>query len=120
MQVSLIPFDSSKWLLKGSDNTKRVEKSESKLLIESGPKTDWWRTASGSEPESNVNRNSGPFYYVEVPTSKSHWKAGAWISGCFDERFKQATLFLGKGGYSNQGPWVKAGIEVEDGMHNVG
>jgi regulation of enolase protein 1 (concanavalin A-like superfamily) len=120
MPSSHVPFDSDRWTTKEPSTAASVDASPSKIVIESGPRTDWWRTATGSEPESAVNRASGPLYYLEVPNDRSHWKAGAWIAGCFDERFKQATLFIGREGYAHQGNWVKAGIEVEDGQHNVG
>ncbi|UZJ53728.1 hypothetical protein CBS101457_003048 [Exobasidium rhododendri] len=120
MASALVPFDSHRWKSRNTDSANRCDATSAKLIIESGPKTDWWRTAIGSEPESAANRSSGPFTYVEVPSDKEHWKAGAWISGSFDERFKQATLFIGRQGYADQGIWVKAGIEVEDGQHNVG
>lgn len=58
--------------------------------------------------------------YFDVADETKHWKAGVWILGDFNERFKQATLFLGTGDYPAQGAWVKAGVEVEDGQHNIG
>lgn len=118
--MSSIPFDSDQWKLSDSNKSSKVKAGQHTLAIESGPKTDWWRTAVGSEPESGVNRSSGPLYYIEVPSDATQWKAGVWISGSFGERFQQATLFLGVGDYAGQGAWVKAGIEVEDEQHNVG
>jgi regulation of enolase protein 1 (concanavalin A-like superfamily) len=118
--MSTIPFDSKEWKLVGSSKHNTVSKDGNSIVIESGPKTDWWRTAVGSDPESNVNRSSGPLYYLPIPSDATHWKAGVWISGSFEERFQQATIFLGVGDYSDQGAWAKAGIEVEDEQHNVG
>lgn len=120
MAPSLILFDSDKWQVKGSSLSSHVSQDGHQLSIVAASKTDWWRTATGSEPESAVNRNSGPIHYLEMPHSKTHWTVGAWISGTFEERFQQATLFLGVGEYSEQGAWAKAGIEVENEAHNVG
>jgi regulation of enolase protein 1 (concanavalin A-like superfamily) len=118
---NLIAFDSKQWKVCASSHAaNRTSAKGHQLVVESGEKTDWWRTAVGSEPESDVNRTSGPFRYIEVPDSATNWVAGVWISGWFYERFQQATIFLGSGDYANRGAWIKAGIEVEDETHNVG
>lgn len=117
---ALIPFDSERWRNKAEEHANTIEVKGNNLTIVSGEKTDWWRTAKGSESESAANRTSGPIRYFEIEESEKHWKAGVWISGVFDERFKQATLFLGTGDYSEQGGWLKAGVEVEDDRHNIG
>lgn len=95
-----------------------------------GPKTDWWRTAQGSEPESAVSRNSGPVYAYKLDTAERNWVTGVYMAGTFAERFQQATLFVGVGDCFSSGnhsdrddqtdKWLKAGYEMEDGRQMIG
>ncbi|KDN52218.1 hypothetical protein K437DRAFT_254400 [Tilletiaria anomala UBC 951] len=93
------------------------------VILRSGPRTDWWRTAAGCHPESDVNRRTGPSLTLHAD-ARVNFTAGVWIRcGDFKERFQQGTLFVHAGSLSqmvtSQGKpaqnanWLKVGIERE-------
>ncbi|SPO29984.1 uncharacterized protein UTRI_06297_B [Ustilago trichophora] len=96
------------------------------ISINSGPKTDWWTTAPGSQPESSAHRSSGPVVYQTFRLSPDQdWKLSGVVTQEGKERFQQTTLFV-KRVNPNQGPngqgqvWLKSGIENEGGRKYVG
>ncbi len=106
-------FDDGSWSLAG-DATVDVS-SPSVVKLTSGPKTDWWKTAVGASPESDVDRRSGPLYSFEVD-AKRGFKVGVWLRGKWISRFQQGTLFVHAGpkvGEADQN-WLKCGIEYEE------
>lgn len=125
---SKIPFSSPDFRLTSILPSFSIDEDSSPhsiLTLQSGPKTDWWRTAKGSVPESNVNRRSGPVFSLPLDRSKGAFKAGVWMRGDLKERFQQVCLFLYAGEHvmprnTNQTNWLKAGVELEDGKENVG
>ncbi|CCF49733.1 hypothetical protein NDA11_000123 [Ustilago hordei] len=96
------------------------------ISISSGPKTDWWTTAPGSQPESSAHRSSGPVVYQTVRLSSSQdWKLSGLVRQEGTERFQQTTLFVKrinpKEGANGEGQlWLKSGIENEGGRKYVG
>lgn len=83
INMSLNFYEDRTWKLAGDAKvTKDAETQTIKLV--SGPKTDWWRTPKGSEPESDVDRRSGPTYSTPVKGHK--WSAGVWMRVDLKER----------------------------------
>ena len=97
------------------------------ISIASGAKTDWWTTATGSEPESAAHRTSGPVVYRSLTLDRStNWKLAGSVTQSGSERFQQTTLFVRRTGTGSNVDdqhgqlWLKAGIENEGGRKYVG
>ena len=94
------------------------------ISIDSGPNTDWWTTAPGSQPESSAHRDSGPVVYQTLSLASSQdWKLSGKVTQRGTERFQQTTLFIQRldPSQDKQGQaWLKSGIENEGGRKYVG
>lgn len=112
------PFDDGTWTPHGStrsfEPTKR-DGIQSAWWHVTDAKQDWWKTAKGASPESDVDRRTGPSVTFEVDASRN-FEAGVWLAGEWTERFNQGTLFVHAGprpGEPEQN-WLKVGVEYEE------
>lgn len=95
------------------------------INISSGPRTDWWTTAPGSQPESSAHRTTGPLVYqTRHISSCTSWRLSALVSQPGLERFQQTTLFIQRCSEEQSDMaaqlWLKAGVENEGGRQYVG
>lgn len=119
--MTILPFTESQWKGVQLSSKEDAKATHDQLQLRAGPKTDWWRSAKGSVPESDVDRHDGPLFVFDVEDSLQTWTASVWIAVEHKERFQQATLFIGQGDYqTNKEPWLKAGVEIEDEKQNIG
>ncbi|KAJ1026342.1 hypothetical protein NDA16_002429 [Ustilago loliicola] len=109
-----------------SHSVSSTSPSSHSISISSGPKTDWWTTAPGSQPESSAHRSSSPVVYHTLQLSSSQdWKLSGLVRQEGTERFQQTTLFVKRinpeEGVNGEGQlWLKSGIENEGGRKYVG
>ncbi|MCO5585172.1 hypothetical protein L7F22_039104 [Adiantum nelumboides] len=119
--MAILPFTDPQWKGVQLPSKEDAKVAQTALELRAGAKTDWWRSAKGSIPESDVDRHDGPLYVFDVNDDEKSWTASVWLAVDHNERFQQATLFVGQGDYqTGKEPWLKAGIEIEDGKQNIG
>lgn len=119
--MTILPFTDANWKAVQVPSEDDVKITQTELQLRAGPKTDWWRSAKGSIPESDVDRHDGPLFVFDIKDDQQSWTASVWLAVNHKERFQQATLLVGQGDYqTGKEPWLKAGIEIEDGKQNIG
>lgn len=120
-----ITFKDSRWTFHATSNDSvKYEENLDRVTIHASSKQDWWKTAPGSVPESNVDRRTGPLYMLRHDSlgKQENWTAGVWLEGIeFKEVFQQAALFVGQGDTPESlTSWLKAGIELDGGEQKIG
>lgn len=105
---SPIAWESGRWTTHPTAARQRAGKAGPELYVQPGPYSDAWRTTSYGFVHDNENALVVPFEHgtsVEVV-----------VTARFEAQFDQAGLFL------TAGPerWVKAGLELSDGVLQVG
>ena len=76
-------FDDGTWAPHGTSTSFEPIKDgaqQSAWKHVSSAKQDWWKTAVGASPESDVDRRTGPSMTFEVDASRN-FEVGVWLAG---------------------------------------